>query len=254
MSTASGPSGEPVDCQLYNTFLHFGGPSVSLIPGSPAALTLRPRSRSCTRFQREPRRSSYRVGSDDEASTVDDCSHMGDTEVSFTTVMVHNLQEHCSVGYVKRVLDSAGFFGLYDFLYVPLNFKTHEVVGFALINFASQEHAQKFIDGFNDLAVDGRPLVVEPAKNQGLQAQVEHLRESPVNAAAEEFRPKVFELGTGRPLEFPRPTNPRPPRRSHRHRRPIREYVPQKPKFTEVADPYAQTHLAYSMALGDLLS
>ncbi|KAF4659201.1 hypothetical protein FOZ61_004912 [Perkinsus olseni] len=178
------------------------------------------------------------VGSEDDETPTDDSSHLDGNEKQFTT----------------RVLDAAGFRGSYDFLYVPLNFKTHEVVGFAFVNFGDQEHAQKMIDGFNDLVLDGcLPLVVEAAKNQGLQAQIDHLRESPVNAAVEEFRPKLFELGTGRQLEFPRPTNPRPPRRSHRHRRRVREYVPQKPKPVEVCDPYAQTHLDYSMALGDLL-
>ncbi|KAF4679231.1 hypothetical protein FOZ60_015327, partial [Perkinsus olseni] len=187
---------------------------------------------------REPRRSSYKVGSEDDETPTDDSSNLDGNEKQFTT----------------RVLDAAGFRGFYDFLYVPLNFKTHEVVGFAFVNFGDQEHAQKMIDGFNDLVLDGcLPLVVEPAKNQGLQAQIDHLRESPLNAAEEEFRPKLFELGTGRQLEFPRPTNPRPPRRSHRHRRRVREYVPQKPKPVEVCDPYAQTHLDYSMALGDLL-
>ncbi|KAF4743571.1 hypothetical protein FOZ63_032873 [Perkinsus olseni] len=190
------------------------------------------------RIMREPRRSSYKVGSEDDETPTDDSSNLDGNEKQFTT----------------RVLDAAGFRGFYDFLYVPLNFKTREVVGFAFVNFGDQEHAQKMIDGFNDLVLDGcLPLVVEAAKNQGLQAQIDHLRESPVNAAEEEFRPKLFELGTGHQLEFPAPTNPRPPRRSHRHRRRVREYVPQKPKPVEVCDPYAQTHLDYSMALGDLL-
>ncbi|KAF4679206.1 hypothetical protein FOZ60_015339, partial [Perkinsus olseni] len=245
-----------LDCQLYNTFLHFGGPSEPAVPEPEEQSTFRrrPRSLSCTRFQREPRRSSYKVGSEDDETPTDDSSNLDGNEKQFTTVMIHNLQSHCNVDYFQRVLDAAGFRGSYDFLYVPLNFKTHEVVGFAFVNFGDQEHAQKMIDGFNDLVLDGcLPLVVEPAKNQGLQAQIDHLRESPVNAAEEEFRPKIFELGTGRQLEFPAPTNPRPPRRSHRHRRRVREYVPQKPKPVEVCDPYAQTHLDYSMALGDLL-
>ncbi|KAF4748478.1 hypothetical protein FOZ62_026644 [Perkinsus olseni] len=245
-----------LDCQLYNTFLHFGGPSEPAVPEPEEQSTFRrrPRSLSCTRFQREPRRSSYKVGSEDDETPTDDSSNLDGNEKQFTTVMVHNLQSHCNIDYFQRVLDAAGFRGFYDFLYVPLNFKTREVVGFAFVNFGDQEHAQKMIDGFNDLVLDGcLPLVVEAAKNQGLQAQIDHLRESPVNAAEEEFRPKLFELGTGHQLEFPAPTNPRPPRRSHRHRRRVREYVPQKPKPVEVCDPYAQTHLDYSMALGDLL-
>ncbi|EER16848.1 conserved hypothetical protein [Perkinsus marinus ATCC 50983] len=169
--------------------------------------------------------------------------------------MVHNLRPHCNVDYVEQVFNEVGLKGAFDFLYVPLNFKTREAVGFAFVNFVDQEHAQKMIDGFNNLILDDcMPLVVEPAKNQGLQAQIDHLKESPVNAADEEFRPRLFELGTGKRLEFPAPTNPRLPRRSHRHRRRVREYVPQKPKQTEVCDPYAKTHLDYSMALGDLLA
>lgn len=213
----------------------------------------RPRSRSCTRFQREPRRSSYRVGSDDETTATCISSSQIDHK-EFTTVMIHNLQPHVNVNYLEKVLQEAGFEGAFDFLYVPLNFKTHEAVGFAFINFADEVYAQKMVDGFNGLVINGHlPLAVEPAKNQGLQTQIDHLRESPVNAADEEFRPKLFELGSGRSLEFPAPTNPRPPRRSHRHRRRVREYVPQKARQVEVCDPYAQTHLKYSMALGDLL-
>ncbi|KAF4677132.1 hypothetical protein FOL47_003320 [Perkinsus chesapeaki] len=122
-----------------------------------------------------------------------------------TTMMLRKVPKTCTVDTLTAVLNERGFSGLYDFIYVPLDFKTRQSTGFAFINFCSNEVAQSFTGKFHLTKLANRTIKVCPARVQGLSANVEHFKNNPVNFATEHFRPKLFELGTGRLLPFPKP-------------------------------------------------
>ncbi|KAF4697541.1 hypothetical protein FOZ60_004413 [Perkinsus olseni] len=162
--------------RVKNTFLHFVGDD-----NGNDDITGRPRSLSCPSIH---------------------CKAL----TKPTTMMLRKVPKACSVESLTTVLNERGFSGLYDFIYVPLDFKTRQSTGFAFINFCTEEVAQSFVDNFHLTKIANRTIKVCPARVQGLPANVEHFKNNPVNFAAEPFRPKLFQLGTGRPSPSPSPT------------------------------------------------
>merc|ERR1711933_563673 len=67
-----------------------------------------------------------------------------------TTVMLRNLPKHYA-RYTRELLWNfvfacmEGFFGLVNFLYLPINFKTGRNQPYAMINFKFQDAAEKFM-------------------------------------------------------------------------------------------------------------
>lgn len=123
-----------------------------------------------------------------------------------------------------EVLAGQGFLGLYDFAYLPRDFKTMGNFGYAVVNFVTHEVAasamQRF-SGFAEWPVQRRRActVVWNVPCQGLAAQIERYRDSPLMHpdVAEEYRPALFSCGVK--SAFPPPTKqlkapPRLPQRS----------------------------------------
>lgn len=105
----------------------------------------------------------------------------------------------------------AKFEDKFDFLYVPFDFKFWKCVGFVFINMVKHEDAVAFTDKFEDLklegVVDGKEIKVNWASpHQGLEAHVEHFKNSPVmhSDISEEYKPIIFK--DGQRVEFPAPT------------------------------------------------
>lgn len=69
---------------------------------------------------------------------------MNATAKPITTLALRNLPFSLTQQDLFQALDASGFAGLYDFVYLPHKFKEHRNVGFAFINFLSEDVATRF--------------------------------------------------------------------------------------------------------------
>jgi len=109
------------------------------------------------------------------------------------------------------LFDSRGFAGLYDFVYLPIDFNTRACLGYAFVNLLDGAVAQRFwteFDGFSSWAIPTRKVssVSWSHPHQGYEAHVERYRNRPVMAATvpDEFKPVIFQ--EGKRIPFPLPT------------------------------------------------
>lgn len=133
-----------------------------------------------------------------------------------TTVMLRNIPYHEGQLGVLRLLESRGFLGKFDFFYAPLDFASGNNLGYAFLNFRSIAAVNEFIGDIDGLRVpqegwSAKELRVCWARVQGVGANVEHYRNSPVNEMPVQFRPMLFDVDGGQ-LTFPRPDRSSPPR------------------------------------------
>lgn len=106
----------------------------------------------------------------------------------------------------------------FDFIYMPIDFRNGCNVGYAFINFCSTEARQRFVSNFHGVEVckclpglNSRKVAeVTPASIQGVQNNVQRLRNSPVMSKLifnPDWMPLIFdELGNS--LPFPPPEQP----------------------------------------------
>jgi|Transcript_54012 hypothetical protein len=142
---------------------------------------------------------------------------LSENEEDYTTVMFRNLPNDYSQQMLLALLDSEGFEGLYDFLYVPFDFKRRAGLGYAFINMVSPDAARKIkseLQGFKKWSIPSKKVleVCYSKPLQGLAANIERYRNSPVMHpdVPEEFKPALFE--NKRRIPFPAPTvSLRPP-------------------------------------------
>lgn len=124
-----------------------------------------------------------------------------------TTVMLRNLPNNYTRGMLIDLLSVQGFSGQYDFLYLPMDFNSRVNLGYAFLNLVSLEATQHFwrvFDGFSAWAVPSRKVSgVSWSKHQGLAAQIERYRGSPLltREAPDEFKPMIFAQGVR--VDFP---------------------------------------------------
>lgn len=138
-----------------------------------------------------------------------------------TTVMMRNLPFECTRDMLIALLQVHGYTGMFDLLYLPIDFKFQNGLGYAFINFVSPEIAQTFrssFSGFRDFPTGSqRACEVGWSDVQGLQVHVERYRNSPVmhESVPDEYKPVLF-IGSER-VPFPEPTkNIRRPRQWNR--------------------------------------
>jgi len=128
-----------------------------------------------------------------------------------TTVMLRGLPETYTRTEVLRLLGAEGFFGRFNFVYLPIDFKRCLNLGYALINLISSKEAlrlRKRFEGFSNWEAPGGSVcsVAWCSPQQGLQAHVDRYRNSPVmhESVPEEWRPML--LSHGVQITFPPPT------------------------------------------------
>lgn len=127
-----------------------------------------------------------------------------------TTLMFRNLPNLYTRDMLCEMLDSEGFRGRYNFLYLPIDFKSSVGFGYAFVNFVSHEDAEtakQFFQGFMRWKVQSRKaLEMDWSGPQGLQVHVERYRNSPVmhDQVPQEFKPIL--LKNGQRVQFPPPT------------------------------------------------
>lgn len=129
-----------------------------------------------------------------------------------TTVMLRNMPNNYSRTMLVDLLESEGFAGQYDFLYLPMDFQSRACLGYAFINFTTPQGAADFwrvFDGYSNWAIPSRKVsgVSWSGPHQGLEAHIDRYRSSPVmsEAVPDEYKPIL--LGrNGVRIPFPPPT------------------------------------------------
>jgi hypothetical protein len=125
--------------------------------------------------------------------------------------MFKNLPKEFTREMFVEQLNSQGFEGEFDFVYLPFDHVHNVSVGYAFANLktnAIAKRCRECFEGFNDWSISSARECTthwnEP--DQGLQAQIERFRNSPVMhpAVPEEYRPVIFSKGV--PVMFPAPT------------------------------------------------
>ncbi|CAK0806280.1 unnamed protein product [Prorocentrum cordatum] len=140
-----------------------------------------------------------------------------------TTAMLRNLPCGLTRKALIWTLNNKGFAGLYDFVYVPIDCESGLCMGFAFVNLTSAEHVQYLKEAFDGhsrwstrLRACPKVCSVTLSKTQGLAANIERYRNSPVlgDQVPESFKPALF-VG-GRQVSFPEPVRrSRLPVRAH---------------------------------------
>lgn len=128
-----------------------------------------------------------------------------------TTVMLRNLPNSYTRRMLLELLDSEGFAGRYDFVYLPVDFSSFIGLGYAFVDLVTPSDATELtrhFEGFSDwvTASDKVCTVTWSSPHQGLEQHIERYRNSPVmhGSIPEEWKPVL--LKDGRILPFPGPT------------------------------------------------
>jgi len=127
-----------------------------------------------------------------------------------TTVILRNLPRGYTRTGLIRKLNDEGFAGLYNFVYMPMNFKSKACMGYSFVNMADAGQAQHLIEKF-----DGHHLIRSASWEactatlsctQGLAANIDRYRNSPVmgDEVPEDFKPALF--AGEQQVPFPKPT------------------------------------------------
>jgi len=135
-----------------------------------------------------------------------------------TTVMLRNLPNNYTRDMLLELIDSLGFQGQYDFLYLPIDFQTQACLGYAFVNMVDSGIVPAFwraFDGFSNWSLPSRKVcyISWSGPHQGLEAHIDRYRNSPVMHpdVGEECKPLIFKDGIR--VIFPPPTKSiRPPR------------------------------------------
>lgn len=128
-----------------------------------------------------------------------------------TTLIVKNLPEGCTHNELRRMLDEVGLGGMYNFIYIPFDFKKSAILRYGFVNFEQNEQAVKataILDGFSGFVVDGeKGFEVEWGDaQQSFHSNIERYRNSPVmhGSVSDAYKPVIFERGER--IAFPAPT------------------------------------------------
>jgi hypothetical protein len=129
-----------------------------------------------------------------------------------TTVCLKNIPNNYTRSAFCDLLNANGFAGRYDFVYLPIDWRTNSNRGYAFVNLISTEEAHRFRDVFDQFRgwsfarASGKVGKVRWGEHaqQGLQAQIKHYRNRPVMREKDEHRPIILE--NGQQVRFPPPT------------------------------------------------
>jgi len=91
-----------------------------------------------------------------------------------TTIMMRHVPFKYTQRKLVREINTTGFLGKYDFLYLPMDPRSHANRGFAFVNFVSSQVADAFYKTFHGkklrhFSADGKEVAVLPADLQGFE-------------------------------------------------------------------------------------
>lgn len=127
-----------------------------------------------------------------------------------TTLMLCNTPVHYSRAMVMDLLRSEGFAEHVEFIYVPMNLRKLLNFGYAFVNLDSEPitlQCREKLQGFNGWSEPSdKQLGIEWSDSQGLEANIERYRNSPImhESVPDELKPALFKCGVQVP--FPKPT------------------------------------------------
>merc|ERR1712061_709376 len=128
-----------------------------------------------------------------------------------TTVIMRNIPGEYARADLLGLIDQQGFNGLYDLVYLPLDFRSELNHGYAFINFTTAENAERFRDhfmGFSDWSVPSERIcdVSWSERLQSIDAIIQRYRDSPMmhRSVEDRFKPALFH--EGQRIPFPKPT------------------------------------------------
>lgn len=128
----------------------------------------------------------------------------------FTTAMMRNLPCHMTRTSLTKMLDKAGFAGCYDFIYMPVDFRTSLSMGYAFVNMVSEGEFHRLTSAFQSFSnwplKSAKVCSVSPSQTQGLAANLERYQNSPVmgDEVPEKYKPVLFV--NSQKVAFPKPT------------------------------------------------
>lgn len=152
------------------------------------------------------------VGSNAPVAVAIDASLFDRSEVDDrTTVMMRNIPNAYTSQSFVELFDAQGFHGMYNFVYLPIDFRSGMNLGYAFMNFVSNNAAQLFMTHFNGFHqwMCQSPKVGEVTwtdPHQGLENHVGRYRNSPVmhEDVSDIFKPRIY--AGGERIPFPGPT------------------------------------------------
>merc|ERR1719281_1437871 len=105
----------------------------------------------------------------------------------YTTVMLRNIPNKYTRAMMVNQLDSQGFKGKYDYLYLPTDFANRCNVGYCFVNFRDAPARARFVSNFDGVAAQTclpgfnsyKVCQVTRAKWQGREDNVRRLKSSP---------------------------------------------------------------------------
>jgi len=161
-----------------------------------------------------------------------------------TTVMLRNIPNRYTSSTLLALLDERGFRGLYDFVYLPMDFQNGVNLGYAFVNLLVHEDALTFksaFHGFDDWLYDSAK-VSETSwahPHQGLAEHVERYRNSPVMhpCMPDEYKPMVFHCGMRVPFPMPTKAIKAPKLRASRDRPQMQGATCDATKLPETQEP-----------------
>eukprot|EP00747_Dinoflagellata_sp_TGD_P191363 gnl/TRDRNA2_/TRDRNA2_54613_c0_seq1.p1 gnl/TRDRNA2_/TRDRNA2_54613_c0~~gnl/TRDRNA2_/TRDRNA2_54613_c0_seq1.p1 ORF type:complete len:329 (-),score=47.51 gnl/TRDRNA2_/TRDRNA2_54613_c0_seq1:217-1203(-) len=125
-----------------------------------------------------------------------------DEEVAHTTLLLRNLPANYSRDLLCNLLSCRGFAKQYDFVYIPMDFRSKSPFGYAFVNFVSPEAASRcysLFHNFSEWDVQSEKVceVSWSDFHQGLDAHIERYRSSPVmhESVPDEYKPAIFYQG-----------------------------------------------------------
>lgn len=132
----------------------------------------------------------------------------------YTTIMLRNIPNKYTRAMMVNQLDSQGFKGKYDYLYLPTDFTNRCNVGYCFINFRTSEVRQMFNEAFDGVAAQVclpgfnsyKVCNVTRAKWQGRDDNVRRIRNSGLLMAQLQSQPEWLPLlfdENGGPMAFP---------------------------------------------------
>merc|ERR1719401_1115422 len=133
-----------------------------------------------------------------------------------TTVMIRHIPNDIKRDELLHHMAEQGLEGYYDFVYLPMDFRTHSNLGYAFVNFVSTDVADQCYYKFNGFTGWGWPshkvTQIVWADCQGYDACIDRYRNSPVmhEDIADEFKPVLFKFGQRVPFPAPEKTLRKP--------------------------------------------
>ncbi|EER18037.1 conserved hypothetical protein [Perkinsus marinus ATCC 50983] len=140
-----------------------------------------------------------------------------------TTVMLRNIPNKYTQRMLLDVIRAKGFDSEFNFFYLPIDFRNRCNMGYAFVNFVDHDVAMKFMNAFEGYKLEGfnslKVCQTGFSRIQGLDANINHYRNSPVNyVSIPEYRPLWFVGGKEMPFPGPSQNTRKAPQHGHRPR------------------------------------